>query len=286
MQSLIDFILRFKEYITLVALVIISMSIISMGDVSQIGGFRTFLVGVFSVFTETFDIIPNPSAVKNENNAMRELNLTLSNEVMQTRHATIENENLKKLLGLKTINQYKYIAANVIGRTTIEMRNYFFIDKGSKAGICTGMSVRTASNLTGIVSGTTSNHSIVETLTNSNIRIYASLTKDGTDGLITWDGGNYFLLKNIPTTTNIKVGDDISTSNVVSRFPAGIPIGRVTAINQEHGNIFSNIRVEPYLDISKAQQVFVIQTIPDPERYRLIRNLDKQLEYRKTSARK
>lgn len=286
MQNLIDFIIKFKEYITFLALVIISMSMISMGDVSQIGGFRTFLVGVFSVFTETFDIIPNPSAMKNENNAMRELNLTLSNEVMQTRRSVIESENLKGLLGLKEQNQYNYIPANVIGRTTVEMRSYFLIDKGYKAGVNVGMSVRTAANLSGIVSGCTSHYSIVETLTNRDIKIHSKLTKDGTDGLITWEGGQNFLLKNIPTATDIRIGDDISSSNVISRFPPDIPIGKVKSISQKQGDLFSHIEVEPYMDISKVQQVFVIKTISDPERYYLVRRLEQMLESRKFTPRK
>lgn len=281
MQQIVDFIIRFKEYITLVALIIISMSLISLGDLSRIGGFRTVLVGAFSWFSETFSIIPNTNALKNENKALRDLNLTLSNEITFSRKALLENDNLKEMLALKDNSSYKYEPASVVERTTIEMRNYFMIDKGSKAGICAGMAVRTASNLIGIVSGTTSNYSMVEGMNNREIKVSAKTERVGVDGLIVWEGGDKLIFRNVPTSYDVKIGDNIVTSDMSSRFPSNIPIGKVTSKKQEVGNLFTKIEVTPYMDLSDVQQVFVIKHIKDPEREHLINRIDQLIQNRK-----
>lgn len=48
-----------------------------------------------------FSWIPNPLALKNENAALRELNLQLSDERAKIRQAIVENDKLRKMLEFK-----------------------------------------------------------------------------------------------------------------------------------------------------------------------------------------
>lgn len=286
MQKLIDFIIRFKEYITLIALAIMCMSFISMGDISRIGGFRTFLVGTFGWVRETFAFIPNPQALRNENKALRELNLMLSNEVMKMHRAIADNENLRELLNLRAKKEFEYEPATVVGRTSIEMRNHFMLDKGEAAGIRVGMIVRTAANITGIVAGTTKNYSLVESIRNREIKIPAKINRSAIDGLLVWEGGDDFYLQNIPKAFDIKVGDAVVTSDFSSRFPKDLPIGSIVSINEEQGELFMRIKVKPFSSLIDVEQVFVIKHIPDPEREKLVKELDELILARKDSRSK
>ncbi len=286
MQKLVDFILKFKEYITMVSLVIISLSLISMGDLSKIGGFRTVLVGTFGWFRETFSFIPNTQALRNENKALRELNLMLSNEVTKMRKSLLENENLKEMLALRAKNEYQYEPSTVIGRTTIEMRNYFMIDRGTASGVQPGMIVRTAANVVGIIAGATSNYSLVESLKNREIKISAKVQRSGIDGLLVWEGGDEFYLKNVPKSFDIKVGDGIATSDFSSRFPKDLPLGRIKKISEESGDLFLRVAVEPLSNFSDVEQVFVIKYLPDPQRLKIINEIDELLKNRKESKTK
>ncbi len=283
MQKLIDFIIRFKEYITLIALSIMCLSLISMGDISRIGGFRTFLVGTFGWVRETFSFIPNPQSLKNENKSLRELNLMLSNEVTKMHRAIAENENLKDLLEIKAQKEYDYIPASIVGRTTIEMRNYFTLNKGKSSGVQNGMIVRTATNIAGIVAGATQNYCLVESIKNREIKIPSIISRNAVDGLLVWEGGDDFYLKNISKTFDVKIGDDVVTSDFSSRFPKDLPIGKISNINEEQGDLFLKVKVTPYSDIAQVGQVFIIKYIPDPQREKLIEEIDELLKIRKNS---
>lgn len=283
MQKLIDFIIKFKEYITLLALSIMCMSFISMGDISRIGGFRTFLVGAFGWVRESFAFIPNPQALRSENKALRELNLMLSNELTKTQRALADNDNLKELLALKEKNEYEYIPASVVGKTNIEMRNHFMLDKGEKSGVKPGMVVRTAANVTGIVAGVTENYSLVESIKNREIKIPAKIARSGVDGLIVWQGGEELKLMNIPKAFDIKKGDRVVTSDFTSRFPKDLPIGYISDIQEEQGELFLKVNVKPYSSLTEVEQVFVIKHMPDPEREKLIKELDELIKARKNS---
>ncbi len=45
MYRLFDFIVRFKDYVALILLVILSFVMMSFSNVAQLGGFRTIVVG-------------------------------------------------------------------------------------------------------------------------------------------------------------------------------------------------------------------------------------------------
>jgi rod shape-determining protein MreC len=283
MQKIVDFILRYKEYIALTALTIMCFSLISMGDVSRIGGFRTVLIGGFGWFRDAFSFIPNTAALQNENKALRELNLMLSKEVTRMRKSLLENENLKGMLNLREKKEYEYLPSNVVGRTTIEMRNYFMLDKGSAVGIQDGMTVRTAAGVVGLVVGVDQNYALVESLKNREIKISAKIIRSSIDGLLVWEGGQDFYLKNVPKSFDVKVGDEVVSSDYSSRFPKDIPIGRVEKISDEQGDLFMRIAVKPFVDFSAVEQVFVIKYLPDPERQNIINHIDEILKARKLS---
>ncbi len=101
MQKIIDFILRYKEYLVFISLCIISLSLISLGNVNQLGGYRSFVIAFVGRMQNVFSWIPNPIAMKNENRALRELNLQLSTEVTRLQHAVFENEKLREMLQFK-----------------------------------------------------------------------------------------------------------------------------------------------------------------------------------------
>jgi rod shape-determining protein MreC len=286
MQKFIEFVIRFKEYITLVSLVIICFCLISMGDVTNIGGFRSVLVGTFGWFREAFSFIPNTGALKNENKALRDLNLQLSQEVTRMRKSLLENENLKEMLNLKQKNEFEYVSADVVGRTTIEMRNYMMVNKGSSSGVQDGMAVRTAAGIAGLVIGTTKNYALIESLQNREIKVSSKVLRSSIDGLLVWEGGNDYLLKNVPKSFDIKVGDVIVTSDFSSRFPKDIPVGVVEKLSEEAGDLFLKIYVRPAAEFSAVEQVFVIKYLPDPERQKLVEEIDELLKARKNISKR
>ncbi len=281
MQRIIYFIIKYKIYFTYIALTVISLSLISLGDSGKIGGFRAVVIGSIGWFQNTFSWIPNPVALKNENQALRELNLKLSSDVTKMQHSLLENEKLRDILEFKKRLNYNYEIAEIVGRITTDMRYYITIDKGAKHGIQTGMSVRNDAGLVGLVIASTDNYSAVELITNRNVKISAKNIRSGVYGIVDWEGGNYFYLNNIPRSFDIKIGDLIATSNFSNKYPDDIPIGEVVKFYEEKGEQFLRVLLKPSVNFSTLEQVFVIKKIQDPERNELVKKIEEKLRARR-----
>lgn len=278
MQDLIKSILRFKELITFTALAVICLSLISLGDASKIGGFRAFVITSIGKIQDLFSWVPNPAALKSENQALRELNLQLSTEVIKMRNALIENNRLRSMLALKDTSNVNLIPAQVINKTNIQMRSYVTIDKGERDGVRKGMAVRTDAGLVGEVIATTNRYALVELLSNRHVKVSAKILRNQIDGLITWEGGHYLILKNIPTSFEVYQGDLIVTSNYSVKYPHNLPIGKVAKVEKESGSLFHRILVEPFANFASLEQVFVIEQITDPEIYELTHQIENILK--------
>lgn len=283
MQKLFNFITRYKIYLTYLALTVASLSLISLGDSGKIGGFRSIVIGSIGWFQSTFSWIPNPVALKNENQALRDLNLKLSSDVTKMQHSLLENERLREIIGFQKRLNYSYETAEIVGRVTTDMRYYVTINKGAKSGIETGMSVRSDAGLVGLIIAVTNNYSAVELITNRNVKISAKNLRSGIYGIVDWEGGNYFYLNNIPRSFDIKVGDLIASSNFSNKYPDDIPIGEIVKFYEEKGGQFLKVLLKPTVNFSTLEQVFVVKKIPDPERNELIKLIEEKIRARRTN---
>ncbi len=82
----------------------------------------------------------------------------------------------------------------------------------------------------------------------------------------------------------MQVGDVILTSNYSSIFPANIVVGRVTKVEDENQSLFRRVMVEPAVDFSTLEQVFVIDYVPDAERLRLERETEQRMKQRSADS--
>lgn len=282
MQRFIAFVVRYKNYITLCALVVMSFSLMSFGNLAQLGGFRAVVVGSIGWIQSLFAWVPNPVALKSENLALRELNLQLSVESARSRQAMVENVTLRRMLELPKLTEYKLIAADVSGKTTTQLRNYATINKGTRDGVKEGMSCITDAGLVGRIIGTSEHYAVIQLLLNRDTRVAAKVQRSRVDGIITWDGESYLSLKDVPKSFDVQVGDVILTSNYSSRYPSNIVVGRVMRVEEENNTLFRRVVVEPAVNFSTLEQVYVVNYVPDAERLTLERETEERARQRST----
>lgn len=284
MQRFIAFVVRYKNYITLSALMVMSLSLMSVGNLSRLGGFRAVIVGSIGWVQSAFAWIPNPVALKSENTALRELNLQLSVESARSRQALVENGVLRRMLELPKYTDFRLIAADVAGKTTTQLRNYATINKGTDHGVHEGMSCITDAGLVGRVIGASRNYAVVQLLLNRDTRVAAKVQRSRVDGIVSWEGESTVALKNVPKSFDVQVGDVILTSNYSNIFPANIVVGRVTRVDEENQSLFRRIVVEPAVNFSTLEQVYIIDYVPDKERMRLEREVDQRTRQRNADS--
>lgn len=285
MYRLIEFIVRFKEYVSLSAVVVICFSLMTFGNVAQLGGFRSVVVGGIGWLQNAFSWIPNPVALKSENAALRELNYQLSDERAKIRQALIENEKLRKLLEFKKQTTYPVVSADVVGKTTTEVRNYATLNKGAEDGIEEGMTVMTDAGIAGLIIAASKNYSLVRLLINRDSRVAAKIQRSRIDGILVWEDDQTMIMKNIPKSYDVKVGDDVITSEYSNRFPQNIMIGRVTDVRADSSSLFRKIIVMPAVNFSSLEQVFVVKMLPNKERVALEREIEERWKSRNSQQR-
>lgn len=278
MQHLIHIILQYKNYITLSVLSILCFVMMIFGQSSQLGGFRTIVVGGIGWLQSVFSWIPNPIALETENSALRELNMQLQSEIIGTRQASIENERLRKLLDYRSKVEYTLIPADVVGKTTTQLRNYATINRGEKDGIESGMTIVTDAGIVGIVHSTSDNYSLVQMVFNRDVRVAAKVERSRTDAVIAWEGENFLVMKNVPKSADVQVGDNVVTSEYSNRFPSDLPIGKVVEVrDDESTSLFRKVVVKPSVDFNTLEQCFVMKFLPNPERAKLERIIEQKL---------
>lgn len=281
LQNIVNFVTKFKEYLTFISLVILSFALITIGSTSQISGFRSIMIVMNAWVQNSLSWIPNPAALKNENKALRDLNLQLSEEVAKLRAASVDNERLRKMLDFKDSVSSELIAAEIVGRNSIDLKNYITINKGYNSGIEKGMPVRTDAGLVGIVVGATSNYSLIELLNNNTTRISALINRTGINGIFAWDGGEFYTIKNVPASFDVKKGDIVTTSNYSNKFPASIPLGIIESVETDNTSIFHKIKIKTFANLKTIEEVFVIKYIPNEERSRLLEEIENRLLQKK-----
>lgn len=278
MQRILDFVIRFKEYLTLSLLIIVSFLLMSLGNAAELRGFRTIVVGGIGVAQSLFSWIPNPVALKSENQALRNLNYSLSREVARTRKAMIENDRLRAVLEMKKQSPNTMVVADVVGRISAEMRNYITLNKGQDQGVEAGMSVQTDHGLVGHVLSVSDNYALVQLILNRDTRIAVKAERTRIDGIIVWEGGEYLLLKNVAKTQDVQAGDMVVTSGFSSLFPAGVYVGRINEVRDEPNSLFRRITVTPSVSFSTLEQVFVSTQKPSSEMESLLKVVEKKLQ--------
>jgi hypothetical protein len=135
MQRFAEFLFRYREHITAALLAIVSLALMSYGNVTQLGGFRALVIGGLGMVQQAFAWIPNPIALEKENRALRQINLDLQQEVMLLRRAGVENAQLRRMLDLKNESRLPLLPAAVVGKTVFRTRQFLTLDRGSRDGV-------------------------------------------------------------------------------------------------------------------------------------------------------
>jgi rod shape-determining protein MreC len=264
-ERLYDILYKHREYAILTGLVALSFTLMALNDAPQIKRIRSISTVVFGVVQEQLSFIPTYFHLQSENEFLRRNNIELMDEVQRLREAKLENIRLHRLLGLRDQVPFKLVAAKVVNKNLMLLRNTLTIDAGTEEGIRPQMPVIGDGGLIGIVTTVTQHYSVVNIVLNTDFRASAKIQRSRVDGIIAWDGKTLFL-KNIPKMRDVKVGDVVVTSEYSSSFPDGIRIGLVSNVSDQPGSLFKNIVVDPGVDFVRLEEVFVALTVPSAER--------------------
>jgi rod shape-determining protein MreC len=181
-----------------------------------------------------------------------------------------ENQRLREQLGFSRTIRFQHIPAEVIGRDPDNLFKAFVINKGKYAGVANNMAVIAFHNgtqgLVGKVIRTGQFESLVMPLYDINCSAASRLAVSRYEGIVEGQGSPdeplvmRFIQKR--AREEINHGDMVVSSGLGGVYPAGINIGRVTGINDRDYEISMDLILDPVIDFSRLEYVFVIDSRP------------------------
>jgi rod shape-determining protein MreC len=197
---------------------------------------------------------------------LKKVNKNLSEENANLRKALYQSQFEKALIEGKfgntdTLNKFIVSSAKVIKNSVIREKNLITLNKGGKEGIVQDMGVISDKGVVGVVEKTSDHFTTVISLLHSELSINASLKNTKHFGSLIWDTKiiDRCILVDLPKISNIQIGDTIVTGGMSSVFPAGIPIGQVSAYSVPNNSSFYKAEVRLFNDMSNLDQVYVIK---------------------------
>lgn len=265
----------YKEYILLIVLSVISLIFLSKNENPQVKHLRSFALENFAVLNEIAGAVTSFWDSGSSTAELTKENAQLMLEVNRMRKLRNDNDELYAMISFKDTSKYPLIPAKVISKLVTKIHGNFIINRGFSDKIEKGMPVLSNKGLIGLVMNVTENYSVVRTLYNSNMNIAISLQRNNVNGILNYDGRN-LLVKDIPTTYEVEIGDIVETSDFSSLFPPAIPIGIVIKKEANVLGLLHSIKIKTFADISGANNLFILKVVPSKQINNLEMNLLKQ----------
>lgn len=265
LQRIYQYLFIFKEYLLLVVLAGISISLLVFNDNPQIRFIRSLAIGTLGAVQQTFSFIPNISMLQQENEMLRRLNVNLADEVNLLRESRLENIRLRSMIALKETSVVRLTAGRIVAKNLNLLRNTVTLNIGDADGIQVGNPVVTGEGLIGRIVATSGRYAIAQIILNVDFRSSAKVQRSRVDGIISWDGKS-LIMKEVAKTQDVREGDAVITSDYSNAFPPGIKIGVISGIVDIPNSLFKRIEVVPTVNFTVTEEVFVMDFVPSLER--------------------
>jgi len=198
-------------------------------------------------------------AVRNENLTLRADNERLSVQSLQVRETDQENRRLRRLLALRDRMPLTTLTGEIIGREGGGWSRSLTVNRGRADGISRQMPVIVPEGLVGRVAQVSSGASIVQLLNDPTSTVGAVVQRTRTPGLVEGEPGGGVRFKFMARDgAGVTPGDLVVTSGLGTLFPKGIPVGRVTAIEDKGSALFHFAVLTPAVDFARVEEVLLL----------------------------
>lgn len=253
MQQIINFIIRYKNF-----LLYILLMIISLGFTIQSHSYHQ------SRFFNSSNWVTG-NVLRTSNNVSTYFGLDLENQKLmdenkRLRYLLFNHQNLDTLAIDSVQQTYTVSTGKVIKNSYAYPRNYITIDKGERDSVRPDMGVITSKGILGIVENTSANYATVQSILNEKSNINAKIKNTDHFGSLVWDTKRFDVVQlvDIPRLVPLTIGDTIVTGGMSSIFPEGIPIGTIRKFDLNTSKSFYSIDITLFNDMTNIKNVYIV----------------------------
>lgn len=173
-----------------------------------------------------------------------------------------ENKRLRKLLGFSRRFDRLSLLSEVISPSRQAMFSVLRIAHGRAHRVEVGMPVVAANGVVGRVLRVGSFHADVQLLVDANFHLDVLMQRTRVRGILKGFADGQCVL-NLHQNSDVRIGDTLVTSGLVSGFPKGVPVGRVQRISYKTDNVTQVVTVQPWVDYRSLEEVMVLSNEDD-----------------------
>ncbi len=202
---------------------------------------------------------------KGEVEDLREERDRLRREAIAGRAALRENERLRALLEMDqrlSLEDQGLVEARVYGRSPNVWYSTVTVNKGTRDGVREGDPVINGAGLVGRVRVASGSSAQILLITDADSGVSAKITESrGSTGIVETAVGDPrdLRLNFLGRDDEAREGQTVVTSGTVSQrypsfFPEGIPIGRITDVDDDEGTV----HIRPFADLRRLEYVQIL----------------------------
>lgn len=200
--------------------------------------------------------------VKRDNNRLSTKVARLEQQSRDLTRVKAENERLRKLLGLRETVAVETLSAQVTTKTPTEFfRVAHVVLDVSGASLRENMPVIAPGGAVGLVKRATGDAATVFLIADAGFGVDVIVPRTQARGYVrgTGDESKYTVkVVYAQRADEVEVGDLFVTSGVGCRFPAGIPVARVTEVVKRDFGAYQEVIAEPTVDFSRLSEVLIV----------------------------
>jgi len=217
------------------------------------------LRGVAEPVANFADGLVNSGDLKAENRRLRDENLRLQGQVLQSADTQRQLTTLLDLNKLEVVKDIPRVAARVVNTAPSNVQLTVEIDRGGDDGVAVGMPVVVGAGLVGRIEAATGRTAIVRLITDPAMSVAARLAPSGVLCSVKGAGAGAVLkAEEIKPDQVVPEGEAVVTSAIGGNYPDSIPIGRVVRAEAVAGVSYQRVEVQPVLDFSRLEFVNVL----------------------------
>jgi rod shape-determining protein MreC len=182
-------------------------------------------------------------------------------ENAELRPAGVENDSLRRTLGLPVRGPYEFAPVEVLSLSGTPVPVAATLSAGRNRGLDVGDAVVTQQGLLGRIAECYSNASRVTLLTDPVSVVACEVESTGVHGLLRATTAPYprLILTSVPLADTVQVGQRVLTSGMSRRFPRHLVVGHIARIGREQTGLTQEIEIEPGARLSTLRHAFVLR---------------------------
>jgi rod shape-determining protein MreC len=197
-------------------------------------------------------------SVRSENSMLRLEAERLRLQALRVEETRQENARLRRLLALRESLPLSALAGEVVAREEDGWVRALTVNRGHGSGVTRQMAVIVPQGLVGRVLRVRAGASVIQLLNDAESTVGGVIQRTRTPGLVEGDSKGTLRLKYTARGAQVEVGDLVVTSGVGNLFPKGLPIGRVTEVQDKGSALFHFAVLAPAVDVARVEEVLLL----------------------------